>query len=107
MQRYLLLARGLGMPQTTNANATTIRAGIEQLSRNPTVTATYGIMDEEVVLLTLLCEVPTGQGTEELATMARGYGLGNVQIMPLVGAEELRAGLQQAERRSRRRRLLR
>jgi hypothetical protein len=101
MQRYLLLARGVGTPQATNSTATTNRARIEQLSRDPTITATYGIMDDGAISLTLLCEMPAGQGATELATMARNYGIANVQIMPLVGPDELRAGLQQAERSSR------
>ena len=98
VQQYLLFARGIEIPKAAKTKGTSVRASLEQLSRDPTVKATYGLIDKGTVSFALLCEVPSSHEAEHLAAMARIYGLANVEVLPLVMADDLRAGLEEAER---------
>lgn len=93
MALYLLLARVDDRPAQDERQLNSIRGSIEQLSRDPTVTATYGVLHAGAVMFALLCEVPTCHGAEELAAMAGAYGLTRVEALPLIGPDELRESL--------------
>jgi hypothetical protein len=97
MERYLLLARG-STRTSTKAKGPTIRASIEQLSRDPTVKATYGYIENGQVVFALLCEVPSAREAEQLATMAQMYGLPCVEALPLLPVDDLRAGFEEGDR---------
>ncbi len=93
MGRYLLLARAdNGRPQDKR-HSDSIRGSLEQLSRDPTISATYGILDDGALVFALLCEVPSCHGADELAAMAGVYGLTRIETLPLIDAHELRESL--------------
>jgi hypothetical protein len=97
MERYLLLGKST-LPSDTDTKGPTLRGSIEQLSRDVTVKATYGYIENSNAVLALLCEVPSALEADELSAMARMYGLPQVDVLPLLPTEELRAELQEAER---------
>ena len=96
-QQVLIIARGLDIPQAPKSQVLSMRSCVEQLARDPRVKVIYGTVGQSTGLCAL-AEVPTGQEAERLAAIAQICGLTNVEIIPLLQPEQLRLGLQEAER---------
>ena len=96
-QQALIIARGLEIAQAPKSQFLTMRACVEQLARDPRVKIIYGTAGQSTGICALV-EVSSGQEAERLAAMAQVCGLTNVELIPLVPPEQLRLGLQEAER---------
>lgn len=96
-QQVLIVARGLDIPQASKAQVASMRSCVEQLARDPRVKIIYGTAGQSTGLCALV-DVRNGQEAERVAAIAQVCGLTNVEIIPLVPPEQLRIGLQEAER---------
>ncbi len=96
-QQVLIVARGLDIPQAPKSQVAAMRSCVEQLARDPRVKIIYGTTGQSTGLCALV-EVTSGLEAERLAAIAQVCGLTNVEIIPLVPPEQLRLGLQEAER---------
>ena len=100
MQQALLLTRSIEIAQASKTQVSSMRNCIEHLSRDPRVKTIYGISGNSTGWAAL-CEFPVGNGSHEaerLAALAQVYGQTNVEVIPLLPPEQLRAGLEEAER---------
>ena len=96
-QQVLIIAQGLEIPQASKAHIASMRACVEQFVRDPRVKAVYGVTRQSTGIA-LLCQVPNWEEADRLAAVAQVCGLTNIEMIPLVPAEQLRAGLQEVER---------
>ncbi|MDQ7828499.1 MAG: hypothetical protein QN122_03965 [Armatimonadota bacterium] len=97
MEQVLILARGFDIPQATRAQVSSMRAALEQLSRDPRVKQVFGLTGYSTGFA-IWSEVSNPAEAERLSSLCRVYGLTNVEIFPLVNSEHLRIGLEEAER---------
>lgn len=97
MQQVLILARGFEIPQATRMQVSTMRTCVEQLERDPRVKAIYGISGHSIGCA-VLCEVSTWQDADRVAAILQVSGLPNVEFVNLLPGEQLKVGLEEAER---------
>ena len=97
MQQALLLTRSIEIAQASKAQVSSMRSCIEHLSKDPRVKAIYGVSGNSTGWAAL-CEFPNGQEADRLAALAQVYGQTNVEVIPLLPPEQLRTGLEEAER---------
>ena len=97
MQQALLITRSIEIAQASKAQVSSMRSCIENLARDPRVKTIYGISGNSTGWAAL-CEFPNGQEADRLAALAQVYGQTNVEVIPLLPPEQLRTGLEEAER---------
>ena len=97
MQQALLITRSIEIAQASKTQVSSMRSCIEHLARDPRVKTIYGISGNSTGWAAL-CEFPNGQEADRLKALAQVYGQTNVEVIPLLPPEQLRAGLEEAER---------
>lgn len=97
MQQVLILARGFEVPLASKTQVANMRAAVGSLERDPRVKTVYGFTGHSTGFA-ILSEVPNWKKAERIASLARVYGLTDVEIFPLLPAEQLRTGLEEAEK---------
>lgn len=97
MQQALIVARGIEVPLASKTQVKGMRAAVENLERDPRVKTVYGFTGHSTGLA-ILSEVPNWKEAERIASLARVYGLTDVEIFPLLPTEQLRTGLEEAEK---------
>jgi hypothetical protein len=96
-QQILILAEAFDALHASKPQLSNVRTFIDQISRDPRVKSIYGTNGQGTGCA-LWCDVPNYQEADRIAALAQVYGLANVQIIHLVPTEQLRVGLQEAER---------
>lgn len=87
----------LEIAQSSKTQIARLRAAFENLTRDPRVRTAYGVTGHSAGLV-IFADVPNWQEAERLASLARVHGLSDVEVFPLVPSENLRIGLEEAER---------
>ncbi|KKL76950.1 hypothetical protein LCGC14_2039750 [marine sediment metagenome] len=96
-QQVLIIAQGLEIGQASKSHIASMRVCVEQFIKDPRVKVIYGITRRSTGFAAV-CDVPNWQEADRLAAMAQVCGLTNIEMLPLVPPEQLRAGLEEAER---------
>ncbi len=96
-QQCLILADGFELPHVTKQQLANVRTFIDQMARDPRVKSVYGTNGRGAGCA-LWCDLTNMQEADRIAAMAHVYGLSNVQIINLTPADQLRLGIQEAER---------
>ena len=97
MSQSLIVAWGLEIPHSTRQQISNARACIEQLSRDPRIKTVYGATGQSTGCVVLV-DVPNQQEVLRLVSLMQVSGLPNTQVIPLIGEQQLKIGLEEAEK---------
>ena len=93
----LIIFQGIDVPQASRAQVGDMRAAIAQLSRDPRVREIYGTTGHSTGCAVLM-QAPDLQEINRAVALAQVSGLTNVEVVPLLSAQQLQAGLEEAEK---------
>ena len=97
MSLSIIIAWGLEVPHTTRQQLSNTRACIEQLSKDPRVRSIYGAAGQSTGVV-VMADVHSEQDSMRLASLMQVWGLPHTQVIPLIEEQQLRSGLEEAEK---------